>query len=67
MRTELSVVSRTQLYKNAYMIQKSFLMLVKIAIFFCLLLLFLFHLASFLGVDLDLGFELVISIARKYS
>lgn len=28
MRTELSVVSRTQLYKNAYMIQKSFLMLV---------------------------------------
>ena len=58
MRTELSVVSRTQLYKNAYMIQKSFLMLVKIAIFFCLLLLFLFNLASFLGVDLDLGFVL---------
>jgi len=58
MRTELSVVSRTPLYKNAYMIQKSFLMLVKIAIFFCLLLLFLFNLASFLGVDLDLGFVL---------
>ena len=56
MRTELSVVSQTQLYENADMIQKSFRMLVRISIFFCLLL--LFYLASFLGVDLDLDFVL---------
>ena len=56
MRTELSVVSQTQLYENADMIQKSFRMLVRILIFFCLLL--LFYLASFLGVDLDLDFVL---------
>ena len=56
MRTELSVVSQTQLYENADRIQKGFRMLVIISSFFFLLL--LFYLASFLGVYLDLDFVL---------
>lgn len=56
MRTELSVVSQTQLYENADRIQKGFRMLVIISIFLCLLL--LFYLASFLGVYLDFDFVL---------
>ena len=56
MRTELSVVSQTQLYESADMIQKSLRMLVIISIFFCLLL--LFYLASFLGVGLFLDLVL---------